>query len=100
MQEALAKFAKESMALWYFLQCIMGEEQLEAGLKFLCLSFCLGRDSAGGVGSSYVRTYVVRIVRNAQCACASNGMEAENSITVTIIYTSVKVFAAIYLPGP
>ena len=57
---------------------------------FFCLSTKVPRHSAGGIGSSYIRAYMVRIDHNAHARV----MEAENSITLTI-YTSVKVFIAL-----
>ena len=60
---------------------------------YFLINFCLGnpRHSAGSV-RSYVRTYVVRIVCNAQARV----MEAENSITLTI-YSSEHVFIGMAL---
>ena len=55
-----------------------------------CLSTGVPRHSAGGVGLSYVRAYVVRIIRNARAQV----MEAENSMTLTI-YSSVNAFIAL-----
>ena len=49
------------------------------------------RHSAGGVGTfvhSFVRTYVVHIV----CYAHARVLEAENSITLTIYYTSENIF--------
>jgi len=55
-------------------------------LSVILLLFCLDtgvpRHSAGGIGLSYVCTYVVRIVYNAHAGV----IEAENSVTLNYIY--------------
>ena len=57
---------------------------------FLMFFLSQHRHSAGGVGSSYVRAYVVRLICNAHAQV----MKAENSITLTI-YSSENVFIAL-----